>query len=313
MSAHITLVVRPVADAEEHGLFNFGHSSHSPSGALAGLQTWQIVAVAAGTLICMVLCGACLVCVCGSRKKSDKDSESNFGASSKQALDNGMSNLTIQTTMGASTSNLVSEKVHAMNGIGNIATVSDLQVNRAGEAPVATQVDLNSPLSPVQSWPADVLLGHYERVRQARERNEEVPVFDAHPIPVMRSDDQQQPHHPHLQQQRGGSCSSDSNQSRESTGSYEENALGAYGGQRDWRYENMAHAAVPYHHQGLVYDQYGYEAQPDHTWRDSYAHPARIETPTEYNVTHQPPFSYTAAQLPQLPQLPRRTNAVSQV
>ena len=34
-----------------------------------------------------------------------------------------------------------------------------------------------SPMSPVQSWPADVLLSHYDKVKQARERNEAPPLM----------------------------------------------------------------------------------------------------------------------------------------
>lgn len=45
-----------------------------------------------------------------------------------------------------------------------------------------TTVDLNQnglteAMSPIQSWPADILLSHYDKVKQARERNEAPPVM----------------------------------------------------------------------------------------------------------------------------------------
>ena len=300
--------------ADSDDILHFS-TDHSRSG-IAGLQTWHIAVITAASLILLVLFIACLICICACRKrKDDKDSESaHFGSSGKHGLDTGMSNLTIQTTMGASNSNLVSEKVGTLTGgIGNISsTISEhnLNMNRAasvnGGALAAHNVNSNTHsdmnvnhMSPIQSWPADVLLDHYDRVQKARERNEVPPVMRAEDLPVSGS----------------GSCSTDSNQSRESVSYVDENAFvgGMANSQRDWRYENLAtsHTAVPYHpgvggasgqltNTGMYADQYGYEVNQDLnqiSWRDSYVAPTRIETPSDYH--------YNA--------VPRRTNAVSQV
>jgi hypothetical protein len=155
-------------------------------------------------------------------------------------------------------------------------------------------------MSPVQSWPADVLLGHYGRVLTARERKE--------PVPVMRVED--------LPASGSGSCAS-TDPSRES-GSYDDNTF-PVASHQDWRYENIPptsyqHGIVNQGHMSNMYgDQYAYEQQAydqqaHHqvmgqegaiAWRDSYA--PRIETP-DYEQDHR----YNA--------VPRRIgNAVSQV
>ncbi|KAI1286907.1 Calcium-activated chloride channel regulator 1 [Halotydeus destructor] len=278
----------------------------SRTGLVAGIQTWLLIAIVTICLIMLVLCTACIMCLCGSgqRKKDTKDNEANFGSKSKVALDNGMSSLTIQTTMNASSNNLVPDKSITLTGISNEGSM--VHDNRLNGSNVNQMSKMNSTISPVQSWPADFLVEQYEVRRQARERNEQLPVMRVEDLPVSTG---------------SRSCSTSSNPSQE-TGSYEENVYN----QRDWRYQNIGptsgpvtHTAVPYHSQlgGLMYsDQYGGYDQghmmanglvntamsPDQAdWRNSYA--PQIETPPssqmEYNV------HYNA--------VPRRTNAVSQV
>lgn len=273
------------------------------AGSLAGLQTWHIIVIAAASLIFLVLLVACLVCLCGSKRRKDaKDNESQYGAPTKNALNgtgNGLSNLTIQTTMNASHTNLVpSEKGGSVHGLGNISSLSERNVNATSGVS-----ELNAAMSPVQSWPADVLLGHYGLVQQARARNEIPPVMRVEDLP-----------------EAGSSTTASSNPSRES-GSYDEGAF-PNGAHQDWRYENMAShspqqymaANQPNMYQANMYgeqvqyldQQYYVEPMPqndvtDGQWRASYA--PRVETPSDYD----PRYSLAGA-------LPRRVgNAVSQV
>lgn len=272
------------------------YSTDSRSGSIAGLQTWHIIAIVAASLIVFVICMACLICMCGSKRRKDcKDTEAHYGTSSqKHVLDSGkgLSNLNIQTTMGMGTShtNLVSEKNGSIHGIGNISTVSDRNLTSAG---MGNAPEVSQTMSPVQSWPADVLLGHYGRVQQARERKEPVPVMRVEDIPASGT----------------GSCTS-SDPSRES-GSYDDNTFPA-ANQQDWRYENLASVQNGTAYQGHIGNMYGggeHQQQQQYydqqqmsqdgalSWRDSYA--PRIETP-DYDAR------YNA--------VPRRIgNAVSQV
>jgi len=114
-----------------------------------------------------------------------------------------------------------------------------------------------------------------------------------------------------------GSCSTSSNPSRES-GSYDDNTFalsqggGGVGGlQGDWRYENLAngHGQIAYQAgpMGSMYGDQYYEPNQEGintSWRDSYAQPARMETPSYDPEAYDPRFSA----------VPRRIgNAVSQV
>lgn len=219
------------------------------AGGLRGFQVWQVVAVAAIAVILIALTIACCICLCLKRKRrSSKDSEPQ--KNSFPAANALHSNLTIQTTIGSADN--MSEKMtpglvvnSGMHASKLSSASSDRNLAFAHSDHLA--VGLNNTMSPVTSWPAGVLLNHYGKVQQARERSE--------PKPVVKIED--------VLPDGSYSTGSD-NPSRESSQYDDHNLEHGYpvamtSGQ-DWRYENvfLGHAqpayVSPYGGQQAVYD-----------------------------------------------------------
>lgn len=63
---------------------------------------------------------------------------------------------------------------HLLNSDGLSSSVSPAEAAAGGNL---NQNGLGDAMSPVQSWPAELLISHYDKVKQARERNEAPPVM----------------------------------------------------------------------------------------------------------------------------------------
>lgn len=160
-------------------------------------------------------------------------------------------------------------------------------------------VDVNNTMSPVQSWPAEVLLGHYGKVQQARERKESPPVVKIEDVLP------------------DGSYSTGSDNPSHESSQYDDHNLEqtypvAMTSGPEWRYENVlfSHAQPAYvspygglpHHQ--VYGEPVHAYDPAHVtiWQDRQFLPQRAQTPSD--ASSYPPD----ARFQQ-----RRSNTVSQV
>ena len=273
------------------------------TGALRGFEVWQVVAVAAISVILLAIIVACCICLWLKRKRrSAKESESPQKNSfpTPNAIH---SNLTIQTTIGSSDN--MSEKVASgiVNGAGMVHGVklssasSDRNLTFAHAEHMT--VDVSSTMSPVQSWPAEVLLGHYGKVQQARERN--------HTPPVVKIEDVLP----------DGSYSTGSDNPSHESSQYDEHNLEhaypvAMATGAGWGYENvfLSHAqpayVSPYGVPAAVYGDpaHAFDAPTTHlpVWQERQFIPQRPHTPSD----SYPPD-------PRYQQVRRSTNTVSQV
>lgn len=236
--------------------------------------------MAAVALIAFVVIVACCICFCASGKRKGHTKNNAPGSQvpsdaekrknkKNTGYTNGLhSNLTIQTTMG-SHENVVPEKVTPSSGnssnLNNMKYLSNGQLNNpyVGYTEVLpdpvqyTQVSVTNTINPYSHVPADFLISHYDKVKQARSRGL--------PPPVMNAEE--------VAKNQDGSCftGSDNNTSdrpsRDSDDSYDDNTIAVNPAMNhspshlhqhftqhqyqpsnniDWSYENVGyHAAQP--------------------------------------------------------------------
>lgn len=286
------------------------------------------MAAAAIAVILIALTIACCICLCLKRKRrSSKDSEPQ--KNSFPAANALHSNLTIQTTIGSADN--MSEKMtpglvvnSGMHGSKLSSASSDRNLAYPHSDHLA--VGLNNTMSPVTSWPAGVLLNHYGKVQQARERSE--------PKPVVKIEDVLP----------DGSYSTGSDNPSHESSQYEDHNLEhgypvAMSSGQDWRYENvfLGHAqpayVSPYGGQQPLYGEPVGHAVYDPTMQTPYdpsGHTAYDPSGhTAYDPSgHMPmwqerqfipqqrpetPSESSYAQDPRYQQVRRSTNTVSQV
>lgn len=155
-----------------------------------------------------------------------------------------------------------------MHGVKLTSASSDRNLAFAAHAELNSRtVDFNKTISPVQSWPAEVLLGHYGKVQQAREKNQSPPVVKIEDVLP------------------DGSYSTGSDNPSRDSSQYDDNMEHAYplpgltNGQ-DWRYENV--------HVG--------HAQPAYV---TYGVPPVYGEPAFYDPTHMTMWPHQQHQQPQ--------------
>lgn len=322
----------------------------------SNIESWGIVGIIVGSLITFVIISACLIVFCMKRRRKhaknvedDHHNEKNAAAAAAGASvnttgymnGNGLvhSNLTMQTTMGSSSGNVSVDKNSHHHGVGypnggvpgNNGSVNQMHMITTNDGRVVGPDTLNHVMSPVQSWSADVLLGHYGKVQQARERKEPPPVMKIEEVLPDGSGGGGS----------GGSCSTGSdNPSRESV-AYDEgtgvilnmsyplthnhlmtnshlnphhtnlNSTGDWRGYENVHYNNQGQYTVQYTHQVPYGDSVPYVYDPNMqsvNWAEAYV--PRSETPSESD-------SQTDTQVPYDPRYGnphrRSTAAVSQV
>lgn len=278
------------------------------AGNLRGLEPWQIVAISGGAIILFILLLLCICCLCLVRRSKDKksdDQEAAAAASKGSGFGKGgphnphPSSLTIQTTMGSAV-NLSTEKInHSMMNHG-LSTISHDQIHPHHNS------ELQATISPVQSWDAGVILDHYQKVQQAKERKETPPIMKMEEVLLPRD----------------GSCSSSSDNPSRESGSYDDNAFGMVN--QGWRqqqpmvYDNhgqyvghdgqfmgLSHQQVMMSqgYPSMYTDQYYVDPQPPIHWQEAYT--TRSQTPSDVTDSYDPRYAH--------PSNRRSTAAVSQV
>ena len=264
------------------------------TGNVRGLEPWQIVAISGGVIILVVLICLCICCVCLGRKKKKTDDQEAAGskvAGFGKANNPHPSSLTIQTTMGSAV-NLSTEKInHNMMMSHGLSTISHDQIHPRHNS------ELQDSMSPVQSWDAGVILDHYQKVQQAKERKETPPIMKMEEVLLPRD----------------GSCSSSSDNPSRESGSYDDNAFGMV--HQGWRqpmgYDNHGQFVGLPHQQvmmsqgypSMYTDQYYVDPQPPIHWQEAYT--TRSQTPSDVTDSYDPRYAH--------PSTRRSTAAVSQV
>lgn len=283
------------------------YTSRNPTaGGLRGFEVWQVVAVAAIAVIFIAILIACCICLCLKRKRRSSKADSEPQKNSFPAAANALhSNLTIQTTMGSTmgSADNMSDKIapgvnNGMHGMKLSAASSDRNLSHFAHAEHMT-VDVNNTISPVQSWPAELLLGHYGKVQQARERKESPPVVKIEDVLP------------------DGSYSTGSDNPSHASSQYDEQNLDhgypvTMTSGPDWRYENVSfsHAQPAYvsPYGGIPHQFYGepvhaYDPTQMAMWQERPFVPQRPQTPSD--ASYPPDGRYQPQQ--------RRSNTVSQV
>ncbi|RWS30887.1 calcium-activated chloride channel regulator 1-like protein [Leptotrombidium deliense] len=137
--------------------------TYSDSLNVARLQSWQVIAVVSGSLVVIVLTLLLILCFVWSAKRRRDDQRSKPPKISTPVL------------------TVDSKSAFTNKASNDMINVSGKQPLTDNEAPLPELS--NTIISPVQSWSAGVLLGHYDRVQQAKERREPPPVMRMEDIP----------------------------------------------------------------------------------------------------------------------------------
>ncbi|RWS07101.1 calcium-activated chloride channel regulator family member 3-like protein [Dinothrombium tinctorium] len=197
--------------------------SNSFNEAATHLHSWQIIAVVAGSLSVIVFTLLLILCFVINAKRRREGQRTKCPKISTPVL-----------------------QVENKSNFNNIQSL-----NTPSKPPLTenetTLPELTATISPVQSWPADVLLNHYGRVQQAKERREPPPVMRVEDIP--------------------DNVSSVSNNSKFPESTSDEDNLRHH---PTWQYEDIQQTSVP------PYTQY----YPSNEWRHSINN--RSETSSDY-------------------------------